>query len=72
MISIKYLEKTLVALNYYSEHCKQNIENAKNNGKEQEAKDWEEVDETYSEMIETYTICLNQQKNQLDDTPRNN
>lgn len=68
MISIKYLEKTLVALNYYSEHCKQNIEKAKMNGKEQEAKDWEEVDETYKEMIKSYTICLNQQKSQLDES----
>lgn len=72
MMSIRYLEKTITALHHYFEHCAQNIEAARRNGNEREAKDWEEVRLTYKEMIQSYTTCLNQQKNQLNDSSGNN
>jgi hypothetical protein len=67
MISIKYFELTIVALRHYIDSCSENIANAQKSGNVEKEKEWIEVQDMYQEMIKSYEICLNQQKNQLDE-----
>lgn len=66
-MTIKYIEKTIVALDHYKKHASKMIIAFQKVGNESKENEWRDVLETYSEMINTYSAVLDHQKRLLED-----
>jgi uncharacterized glyoxalase superfamily protein PhnB len=64
MLSIKYLEFSIRALEFYKKHCSVELSLAIECEDMEKAEEWTDLLDTYAEMIVNYKLKLDQLKNQ--------
>lgn len=72
MLSIKYIEFSIRALEFYKKHCSVELNMAIECNDMKKAEEYTDLLDTYAEMIANYSVRLTQLKNkEQNDTSRN-